>query len=97
MDWLRSYLSSSIGKKHIMAITGLLMALFSIAHMAGHLIMFGGQEAYNTYAHNLQSMGALKWLVRVGLFSILMAHFLSTSRRVAHPTTWWMRFGGDSG
>ena len=77
MDWLRSYLNSSIGKKHLMAITGLLMVLFSIAHMAGHLIMFGGQEAYNTYAHNLQSLGALKWLVRVGLFSILMAHFLS--------------------
>jgi succinate dehydrogenase / fumarate reductase, cytochrome b subunit len=77
MDWLRSYLNSSIGKKHIMGITGLLMALFSIAHMVGHLIMFGGQEAYNAYAHNLQSLGAIKWLVRVGLFSILMAHFLS--------------------
>jgi succinate dehydrogenase / fumarate reductase cytochrome b subunit len=77
MDWLRSYLSSSIGKKHIVAITGLLMAIFAIIHMLGHLIMFAGQEAYDTYAHNLQSMGALKWLVRGGLFAILMAHFFS--------------------
>jgi succinate dehydrogenase / fumarate reductase cytochrome b subunit len=90
MGWLRLYLRSSIGAKHIMAITGLLMAGFSVVHMAGHLIMFGGQEAYNTYAHNLQSMGALKWIVRGGLFAILMAHFLaatslSSANRAARP------------
>lgn len=60
-----------------MAITGLLMGIFAIAHMAGHLIMFAGQKAYNDYAHTLQSMGVLKWVVRGGLLFLLLAHFLS--------------------
>jgi succinate dehydrogenase / fumarate reductase cytochrome b subunit len=90
MDWLSNYLGSSIGKKHVMAITGLAMVGFSIAHMLGHLIMFGGQDAYNTYAHNLQSLGALKWMVRGGLLAILLAHFfaafsLNSANNAARP------------
>jgi succinate dehydrogenase / fumarate reductase cytochrome b subunit len=90
MDWLRNYLGSSIGKKHIMALTGLAMAGFAIVHMLGHLIMFGGQNAYNTYAHNLQSMGPLKWIARGGLLFVLLVHFfaafsLSSANDAARP------------
>lgn len=96
MSWLRVYLRSSIGKKHIMAITGLAMALFTLVHMAGHLIMFSGQEAYNTYAHNLQSLGPLKWIARAGLFAVLMAHFssalsLSSANSAARPVKYAMQ------
>ena len=39
-----------------MAVTGLLLLLFAIVHMLGHLQMFGGSEMYNTYANFLQDL-----------------------------------------
>ena len=60
MSWFGSYVRSSIGAKQIMAVTGLLLLLFAIGHMLGHLQMFGGQELYNTYAHFLQELWEVK-------------------------------------
>jgi succinate dehydrogenase / fumarate reductase cytochrome b subunit len=74
MSWLLSYVRSSIGAKQIMAVTGLGLLLFAIIHMLGHLGMFGGRDAYNTYAHTLQGLGALKWAARGGLLAILVIH-----------------------
>ena len=74
MTWLARYARSSIGAKHIMAVTGLLLLLFAIVHMIGHLQMFGGQDVYNTYAHFLQSLWEVKWPVRAGLLALLGVH-----------------------
>ncbi len=76
MSWLVSYVRSSVGAKQIMAVTGLGLLLFAIVHMAGHLGMFAGRDAYNTYAHTLQSLGALKWAARAGLVGILAVHVI---------------------
>jgi succinate dehydrogenase / fumarate reductase, cytochrome b subunit len=46
-----AYLSSSIGRKYIMAITGLIWSGFVAAHMAGNMLIFVGAEAYNKYGH----------------------------------------------
>ena len=43
MSWFVRYARSSIGAKHIMAVTGLLLFLFAVVHMVGHLQMFGGR------------------------------------------------------
>ena len=59
MSWFFSYVRSSVGAKQVMAVTGLGLLLFAIAHMVGHFGMFGGRDAYNSYAHFLQSLGAL--------------------------------------
>ena len=48
MSWFARYTRSSIGAKHVMAVTGLLLLLFSIVHMIGHLQMFGGRSIYNS-------------------------------------------------
>jgi len=64
MSWFGTYVRSSIGAKHIMAVTGLLLFLFAIVHMLGHLQMFGGQDMYNRYAHFLQELWEVKWPVR---------------------------------
>src|SRR5216117_2226617 len=64
MSWFATYVRSSIGAKHIMAITGLVLFGFAIVHMAGHLQMFGGQDMYNRYAHFLQDLWEVKWPVR---------------------------------
>ncbi|HVV83593.1 MAG TPA: succinate dehydrogenase cytochrome b subunit [Kofleriaceae bacterium] len=77
MSWFISYVRSSIGAKHIMAVTGLAMLLFVIVHMVGHLGMFQGRDHYNSYAALLQGLGGLKWAIRIGLILVLAAHIAS--------------------
>jgi succinate dehydrogenase / fumarate reductase cytochrome b subunit len=74
MSWFGTYVRSSIGAKHVMAVTGLLLFLFAIVHMLGHLQMFGGQDVYNRYAHFLQELWEVKWPIRVGLLAVLAIH-----------------------
>jgi succinate dehydrogenase / fumarate reductase, cytochrome b subunit len=57
-----------------MAVTGLLLLLFAIVHMLGHLQMFGGPAMYNKYAHFLQNLWEVKWPVRFGLIGLLILH-----------------------
>lgn len=57
-----------------MAVTGLLLLLFAIIHMLGHLQMFGGPGMYNAYANFLQDLWEVKWPVRVGLLVLLIVH-----------------------
>jgi succinate dehydrogenase / fumarate reductase, cytochrome b subunit len=83
MSWFSSYVRSSIGAKHVMALTGLAMVLFALAHMLGHLGMFSGQDAYNGYAHFLQGLGGLKWLARGGLLAVFIIHVASALRLTA--------------
>ena len=45
MSWFGKYLKSSVGAKHVMAITGLLLVGFVIIHMIGNLQIFIGQES----------------------------------------------------
>lgn len=51
-------LRSSIGKKIIMAITGLIWVGYLLMHMYGNLKVFGGAEAFNHYAESLRTLGA---------------------------------------
>lgn len=74
MSWFFSYVRSSVGAKQVMALTGLGLLLFAIVHMVGHFGMFGGRDAYNAYAHFLQSLGALKWAARAGLVLLVVVH-----------------------
>src|SRR5262245_24152438 len=83
LSWLATYARSSIGAKHIMAVTGLLLFLFAVVHMLGHLQMFGGQDMYNAYAHFLQNLWEVKWPVRAGLLGLLLIHVVVAIRLVA--------------
>lgn len=67
-------LSSSIGKKLLMAVTGLLMFGFVVGHLTGNLLIFVGQDALNTYAAKLKDMPALVWGARIGLLAIILVH-----------------------
>ncbi|MEL6741915.1 MAG: succinate dehydrogenase, partial [Planctomycetota bacterium] len=66
--------SSTIGLKLVMALTGLAMVGFVVGHMAGHLQIFAGRDAYNAYAHFLQGLGGLLWVARLGLLGAIGAH-----------------------
>jgi succinate dehydrogenase / fumarate reductase cytochrome b subunit len=73
-----------------MAVTGLLLLLFAIVHMLGHLQMFGGPAVYNAYANFLQELWEVKWPVRAGLLGLLIVHVvlaigLVAGNRAARP------------
>jgi len=66
-----TFVSASIGRKVLMAVTGAALIGFLIVHLIGNLQIFIGQEQLNKYAETLQSLGALKWGFR--LFLVILA------------------------
>lgn len=81
-----SFYDTTIGKKTVMAITGLIGFGFVIGHMSGHLLAFRGAEAYNAYAHFLKATAALLWGTRLTLLAAVILH--------AHAAfTLWSRNG----
>lgn len=69
-------LSTSVGKKFVMAITGLLLCGFLVAHLAGNLLLWvpDGGQSYNDYAHTLHKNEALLMVAETGLFALFLAH-----------------------
>lgn len=66
---------SSIGKKYIMALTGLVLVGFVMGHMLGNLQMFLHPDWINEYAYKLQNLPyGLLWIVRLGLLACVVAH-----------------------
>jgi succinate dehydrogenase / fumarate reductase, cytochrome b subunit len=64
-----------------MAITGLILIGYLLAHMYGNLKIFAGEEAFNTYAHHLRTFGepllpyrGALWVIRVLLIVSVLAH-----------------------
>ena len=76
MGALRRLLMSSIGKKYVMGLSGLLLMGFVVTHLAGNLLIFGGSAAYNDYAAKLHDLGPLLWIAEVGLLGLFVLHVL---------------------
>ncbi|MDP7062068.1 MAG: succinate dehydrogenase cytochrome b subunit [Planctomycetota bacterium] len=76
---LGTTMKSSIGAKALMAITGIILVLFVIGHMIGNLQVFLGPDALNQYAHTLQSLGPILWVIRLALLTTLIAHIWSAA------------------
>ena len=74
--WLLTLYRSTIGKKAIMAVTGLMLVGFVIAHMAGTLQVFIGPAKMNGYAAFLKGTGELLWVARLGLLTAVLLHIL---------------------
>lgn len=71
-------LSSSIGRKWIVAVTGIVLVLFVIGHLVGNFSIFLGPDSMNSYAHLLQNLGELLWLVRGVLLLCVVLHIWFT-------------------
>jgi succinate dehydrogenase / fumarate reductase cytochrome b subunit len=71
-----SFLSSTLGRKVVMALSGLVLYGFVIAHMAGNLQVYLGQRAMNAYAESLREIlhGAGLWIARGVLLAAALAH-----------------------
>ena len=79
---IKAYINSSIGKKQIVAISGVAMVLFFIAHLSGNLLMFKGPEALNDYSKFLHDLGGLLWVARIGLLGAFLLHFIFIIRLI---------------
>ncbi|HEY5793180.1 MAG TPA: succinate dehydrogenase cytochrome b subunit [Chthoniobacterales bacterium] len=87
---ITAWIFSSIGKKTIVAVTGIFLVLFVIGHMLGNLQIFLGQHAINAYAAKLQALGPILWIIRLGLLTIVGLHIgftvsLITDNAAASP------------
>ena len=71
---------SSIGRKFIVALTGLALVLFLAGHLSGNLLVFVGKEAFNDYAEMLHHLlhGAGVWIARIGLLVVTVLHVAAT-------------------
>ena len=67
-------LSSSIGQKIVMAITGLALCGFLLIHLGGNLLLYVGADKYNEYAHALHAQKALLLVAEIGLLLMFVLH-----------------------
>lgn len=77
MNWLVATLRSSIGKKVMMALTGLSFIGFLAVHLAGNLTIYGGAGAFNGYAEKLHSLGSLLLVFEFGLLAFALIHIIT--------------------
>jgi succinate dehydrogenase / fumarate reductase cytochrome b subunit len=75
---LSRFYASSIGKKIIVALTGVVLVGFLVGHLLGNLLIYGGPEPVNDYAEKLRRLGPGLWLIRGGLLLTLVAHIVAT-------------------
>ncbi|MDQ3069249.1 MAG: succinate dehydrogenase cytochrome b subunit [Acidobacteriota bacterium] len=66
-------MASSVGTKILIALTGLALFAFLIAHLAGNLLLLAGPEAFNAYAHKLIS-NPLIYIAEAGLAAVFLLH-----------------------
>jgi succinate dehydrogenase / fumarate reductase cytochrome b subunit len=74
------YLKTSIGRKVLMAITGLIQFGFVVGHMVGNLQIFIGQDQLNAYAQALKDLPLLTWSVRVIVLASVTIHIWNAVR-----------------
>jgi len=91
MDLVRNLFCSTIGRKLIMAVTGVVLIGFVVGHLVGNLQVYEAPDRINGYAHFLQSLGPALWLIRLFLLACVSLHVWSAtvltleSRRARGP------------
>ena len=90
------YFGSSIGRKQLIAITGLALCGFLISHLTGNFLLLVGPEAFNVYAHKLASLGVLLYLAEVGLLVAFIIHLglalkITLENKAARPVKYYVK------
>ncbi|HLW76261.1 MAG TPA: succinate dehydrogenase cytochrome b subunit [Bryobacteraceae bacterium] len=73
-----NFFSSTVGKKAVMAVTGIILAAFVVGHLIGNLQIFLGPDVFNGYARTLRHLPELVWPVRIVLLISVIAHIWSS-------------------
>ena len=92
MSSVKSFLSSTIGKKVLVAITGILFCLFLLFHLMNNLIIYSGEENFNYLVNSLETIKPLIRVLEFVLASILILHisnsvYLSFQSKKSGSTT----------
>lgn len=96
-----SYLTSTLGRKFLVGVSGLALSIFVLTHMLGNLLIFAGPEAYNLYSHKLVTNPFI-YLAETGLLVLFIMHLglatrLSILNKCARSTCYAVTPGGDKG
>ena len=74
MNWFFDTIGSSIGKKLLMALTGIAFCMFIVVHLVGNLMIYGGKDFFNAYVETLHSLGPLIPIAEWGLLILAIIH-----------------------
>lgn len=96
MGWINRALFSSIGKKQLMALTGLCFCAFLTFHLIGNITIYGGEATFNAYSGALHSLGVLITMTEWGLLILAAVHIsfgalLFFQNLVARPVRYVMK------
>jgi len=100
MSWFFDALTSSIGRKVLMALTGLFLILFLTVHLAGNLQLLAGDggKSFNVYSHFMAHSAVIQLISKGNFFFILLhvvvAISLSIKNKKARPISY--RVSGGS-
>jgi succinate dehydrogenase / fumarate reductase cytochrome b subunit len=75
-----TFFRSSIGKKIVAAVTGIILILFVVGHLLGNLQIFLGPDWINGYSQHLRDLGPLLWAIRIFLLVTVIVHIYVTIR-----------------
>ena len=94
---------NAVGKKALMAVTGIVLFLYVLVHMLGNLQAFQGPERLDRYAELLRVSPGLLWAARIILLVAFLVHVIAglqlwTMRRSARPVAYqeWRATGSSS-
>src|SRR5580704_18669438 len=87
------FYSSTVGKKAVMAVSGCILFLFVLTHLAGNLQIYEGPRKLNDYSRLLHSMPVLLWGARITLLVMVVLHIwssiqLALRNNAARPTSY---------
>ena len=90
MSRLLTFWQSSVGKKVVMAVTGVVMVLYLVTHVLANLLVFDGPDRINRYAAILHATGAALWGARLVLLVAVVLHIVAATQltlrsRAARP------------
>lgn len=74
MSLIANLFRSSVGRKILMALTGLILVGFVVGHLVGNLQIFAHPDKINGYAQFLHQTGPLLWVARLGLLAAVVIH-----------------------
>jgi len=74
LNWLKAFATASIGKKYLMGFSGLFLCFFLVVHLAGNLLLYVSDDAYNEYAHKLHDNPEFLILAEVMLYTAFAFH-----------------------
>jgi len=77
MSWFIQTVTSSLGKKYIMAVTGFMLGGFLLVHAAGNSSIFWGREAFLSYAEHLHALGPLVPMAEIILLAVFLLHVVT--------------------